>query len=63
MYHKVPKYQTPEQIAVIILKFEQMWLYHQVMSQKHVDRMANCVEQSDPVCSALPVRKLWIITV
>ena len=37
--------RTPEKIVVIILKFEQLRLYHKVMRPKEGDRMANSMIQ------------------
>ena len=54
-YHKNPKKLDTRKIAVIILKFKQLWLYHRIMSQKDANRMANSV---DPDQNA-PLGAVW----
>ena len=59
---KVRKIQTPRQIVVIVLKFEKVWLYHTVMCQIDVDRMANRVDP-DPTAPSIRSSLIWVHTV
>ena len=42
-YHNILKIQTPEKIAVIILK-KTMWIYHRILCPNNADGMANSVD-------------------
>ena len=44
VYRKIPKIQTPEQIAEITLNF-----YHRIQHPEDVDRMANSVDPDQTV--------------
>ena len=55
IFLKIQKIWTPENIAVIILKFEQCGSIHRVMSPKDVDGMANSVDPDQ----ISPVGPVW----
>ena len=48
------KIQTPEKIAVIILKFEQCGFYHGVLHPKDAHRMTNSIDLGQVAPHSLP---------
>ena len=54
-YRKIPKYSDTQNIAVIILKFEQCGSTIELGSQKDADRMANSVDSDQTA----PLGAVW----